>query len=289
MDVVCGVDFSKHSARAIRYGAALARRVNGSLIVVFVNDPLLDAATSVVHDARAMSDRNERELQRFVRRVLGTAPASEVDRLIVVGEPARELHRIARDRGCGFIVVGTQGLRGSRHLFFGSTTEQLLRTTNIPVLAIPPRASAPPPNWPKPLIGCAVDLDVHLRADVQSAAQLAAMVGTKLMLVHAVKAASLPPWIVKQRIADPRLRSAETELASAAGDPDVAPAPEVRVVSGDPAEAIATFAARRLRLIVLRLRRGAGLFGSRPGTITYKLLTISTVPVLALPTREELP
>jgi hypothetical protein len=131
-----------------------------------------------------------------------------------------------------------------------------------------------------------VDLDVHLRADVQSAAQFAATVGAKLMLVHAVRAASHPSWMAKQRRADPRLRSAKTELASAARDPDVAPAPEVRVVSGDPAEAIASFAARRLRLIVLRLRRGAGLFGSRPGTITYRLLTISTVPVLALPTKQ---
>jgi nucleotide-binding universal stress UspA family protein len=207
-----------------------------------------------------------------------------VDRLIVAGEPADEIHRIARERDYGFIVVGTQGLRGSRHMFFGSTTEQLLRVTEVPLLAIPPRAPGKPQsNWPRPVVGCAVDLDAHLRDDVRTAAHYARMFGAKLTVMHAVKSASTPAWLRARRGADPRLKSAETEVVSATRNPDIAPAPDVRILAGSPAEAVASFAKREVRLVILKLRRGTGLLGSRPGTITYQLLTISTVPVLALP------
>jgi nucleotide-binding universal stress UspA family protein len=33
--------------------------------------------------------------------------------------------------------MGTQGLEGARRLVFGSTTEQVLRESAVPVLAIP--------------------------------------------------------------------------------------------------------------------------------------------------------
>ena len=42
--IVCGVDFSNSSARALRHAAALARRGGACLLVLFVEDPLLAAA-----------------------------------------------------------------------------------------------------------------------------------------------------------------------------------------------------------------------------------------------------
>src|SRR5206468_3261048 len=39
------------------------------------------------------------------------------------------------------IVIGTQALSGVQKLVFGSTTEQVLRRTTIPVLAVPPQST----------------------------------------------------------------------------------------------------------------------------------------------------
>jgi nucleotide-binding universal stress UspA family protein len=57
-----------------------------------------------------------------------------------------------------------------------------------------------------------------------------------------------------------------------------------RVLLGDPAEEIAAAAADlRAGLTVLFLRRGHGLFGARPGSITYRVLCGTSTPVLAFP------
>ena len=39
---------------------------------------------------------------------------------------------------CELIVMGSHGLSGARKLFFGSTTERVLRETPLPVLVTPP-------------------------------------------------------------------------------------------------------------------------------------------------------
>jgi nucleotide-binding universal stress UspA family protein len=258
--------------------------VKGSLIVTFVNEPLLDAAISAAYDKQAVLDDCRHQLERFVHRALG-ASRVRFDCVIVAGDPASAIHSLARARGCGLIVVGTQGLRGSRHTFFGSTTSKLLRVTEIPILAVPPRAPAKPgSNWPGALVGCAVDLDEHLDEDVRSASAFARTLNAKLVLLHAIKSPSVPPWIGRLPVSDAeRKRSVANELAARTRRLGIEPPPATRVLSGDPAGAIASFARRELKLIVLRLRRGKGLFGSRPGTITYEILTLSTVPVLALP------
>jgi nucleotide-binding universal stress UspA family protein len=39
--------------------------------------------------------------------------------------------------GADLVVMGTQGLEGSRRFVFGSTTEKVLRESPVPVLAVP--------------------------------------------------------------------------------------------------------------------------------------------------------
>jgi nucleotide-binding universal stress UspA family protein len=288
--VLCGVDFSRHSARALRYAAALAERLHGGLIVAFVNDPLLVAASSLEYDPKTVTAQTDKQLARFVAAAIGKARL-RVEQVTADGDPATEILRLARERGCGFVAVGTQGLRGASHLFFGSTTERLLRNATLPVLAIPPRAPKNPARlWPKPAVGCAVDLDAHLAHDVAAAADLANRFGARLVLLHAVKPAVAPPWLARRRGKDAdreRTELAKRELASAAGAAKRTPMPEQRVLLGSPAEAVASFARRRLQLVMLRLRRGKGWLGSRPGTITYQMLAVSAVPVLALPAESD--
>jgi len=44
--ILCAVDFSRHSAMALRYAAALARNRQAWLTAVFAVDPLLSAAAA---------------------------------------------------------------------------------------------------------------------------------------------------------------------------------------------------------------------------------------------------
>ena len=285
-NILCGVDFSRHAARALRYAAATAKRLNTTLTVLFADDPLLDAAAGVAYDHDLVSAQRERHLERFITRAVSGQGTPKVERLTTVGDPAAEVHRVASERGSRMIVVGTHGLRGSAHVLFGSTTERLLRTATIPILAVPPRAPRMPrPDWPAPAIGCAVDLDEHLVGDARAAAGFARQFGVELVLLHAVKPVAAPPWARRQAPGadDSRLAAAREKLTMAAKELGLPKPPQGNALVGHPPEAIAAYARRRVGLIVLTLRRGRGAFGSRPGTITGQILGVATVPVLALP------
>ena len=61
---------------------------------------------------------------------------------------------------------------------------------------------------------------------------------------------------------------------------------EIRVVAGRPADEISALAAEeRIGLVVMHLRKGPGLFGSRAGSIAAHVLRHAVTPVLALPGR----
>ena len=65
--------------------------------------------------------------------------------------------------------------------------------------------------------------------------------------------------------------------------PEIRPTSKHVVVSGNPADEIAEIAARHgVGLIVMGLS-GEGASESRPGSVAYRVLTMTSVPVLALP------
>src|SRR5262245_23176873 len=137
--ILCPVDFSKSSAGALRYAAAIARNFSTRLIVLTVEDPLLteavDLGTGVVWTPAAA----KHEMEEFAAKTFG--PDSPVLAIleyeVAVGKPSAEVLRVARERSCELIVISTHGLTGFRKLFFGSTTERVLRETTIPVLITP--------------------------------------------------------------------------------------------------------------------------------------------------------
>jgi len=56
------------------------------------------------------------------------------------------------------------------------------------------------------------------------------------------------------------------------------------VAIGETAEAIAAIAAdRRAQMIVMSLGGGAGALSPRPGSIAYRVLRLSPIPVLVVP------
>ena len=283
--VVCGVDFSVHARRALRYAVAAAKRLNATLTVLFVEDPLLITAAVVAYDEVALAKETAIRLRRFVHHVIGQAPGVPTECLVATGEPARELERAAARLGATLIVVGTQGLRGVRRIFLGSTTRHVLRTTSVPVLAIPPRAPAKPSaQWPGHRVAVAVDLDDDTMADARAAAELAHRFSAKVVLVHVLPTIQAPPWIRLRGGRDAtRIEEAEAKLTRVAETLGTGIHVETRVLVGNPAEAIASFAKRRVDLVILTLRRGKGVLGSRPGSLTYELLSVAATPVLGIP------
>lgn len=137
--VLCPVDFSANSRSALRYGALLARLSDAHLLVLYVEDPLIAAAMATRPAARALIASRESELRRFVVGALrGATPEPTFTLVTKAGNPAREIVKAAARHRCDLIVMGYRGAGRASRLLFGSTTEGVMRTTAVPVVAIPP-------------------------------------------------------------------------------------------------------------------------------------------------------
>ena len=141
--VLCPIDFSEHSRRALEYAAAVALDAKAGLQVVYVTDPLLVAAAAAAAALRnqPLHEQSARELQTFID---ATLPPRTQTRLGVtahvrVGNPADEILKAAARHRSDLIVVGSHGANAAKRLLVGSTTIDLLQRSAVPVLAIPRR------------------------------------------------------------------------------------------------------------------------------------------------------
>jgi nucleotide-binding universal stress UspA family protein len=134
--ILCPVDLSAASRAAARTAAVMADSFDARLTVVFVDDPLLTQAAQRF-DEGELARRTGAELTRFVEKAIGKRPGCGYE--IVNGDPATEILNAARRLKADLIVMGTQGHRGPKGLFFGSTAATVVKRTTIPVLVVPPR------------------------------------------------------------------------------------------------------------------------------------------------------
>jgi nucleotide-binding universal stress UspA family protein len=136
--ILCPIDFSPHAERALGYAVRLARLTRAHLTIVHVIDGLLAAAAEASGTRDTLLAQTQQEMQEVLTRIGDGHDAS--DRLgiaLVVGEAPEEILKQATECDADVIVMGTQGLEGTRRLVFGSTTERVLRESHVPVLAVP--------------------------------------------------------------------------------------------------------------------------------------------------------
>ena len=212
-----------------------------------------------------------------------------IDYVVGVGRPAAELLRIARDPRVEVIVMSSHGLTGIRKLFFGSTTERVLRESDIPVLVTEPGVQGPA-SWPDLVTDAnrvlvPVDLLPGSEAHVRDALRIAGTLGLPALVTHVIEPTRLP---FARRHDGLRIDAERRARADDAIEAmlNLAPAghrPEGLVAYGDPAEEIAKIARdRHVGLIVMGLRAGDSPHG-RMGSVTYRVLCVSHAAVLALP------
>jgi nucleotide-binding universal stress UspA family protein len=137
--VLCPIDFSESSRGALRYAGTIAAHVGARLTLLAVNDPLLGEAAALTGGQAQLVDDMIHEMEKFYRQSLGETATKfgDVRFEVASGKPAPEILRVSRERGCDLIVMASHGATGFRKLFFGSTTERVLRETIVPMLVTP--------------------------------------------------------------------------------------------------------------------------------------------------------
>ena len=289
--ILCPVDFSDGSRAAIRYAVAIAAHFGARLVLMTVEDPLLteaiDLGTGVVWDP----EETRKELRKFAARVIdpvGGNPLS-VEYEVAVGKPAQEIIRRSRATPVDLVVMSTHGLTGVRKLFFGSTTERVLRETAVPVLATPPAdpgafaledARAVLRRMLVPL-----DLSEQSLRQVQVARAISEALKLPFIAAHVVEPVRTPlaAKLQMSHIDLERRTRAEDALEELLATVPRQLHPESLVVYGDSAEEIAKLARDRQAGLILIGLHGSPMLGPRMGSVTYRVLCLAPALVLAIP------
>lgn len=291
ISVLCPIDFSDPSRSALMYATAIANHFGARLTLLAVDDPLLVQAAASVGFVPALTEDTMRELRRLAAEAFGKPYGrdTKIDFRVRTGKPAVEILRETRKIAADLIVMSSRGHTGVRKVFFGSTTERVLRETTVPVLVTP--IDQPQGHSLEEMaryvnrIIAPLDLTEASPRQLVVAAGIAQALSVPLLIAHVLESIIIPTRV---RLAmsganEARRRAAEDTLADLVQSLPETVKTEALVVSGDPAEEIVQLTeVRHAKLIVMGLHSAAP-FGPRMGSVTYRVLSLTHTLILALP------
>jgi nucleotide-binding universal stress UspA family protein len=138
--ILVPIDFSRHSERAARLAAELAKTFDAQLTLLHVYSiptyPLPEGYVIASPETVAeLMEKISSTLKEAKARMLAHG-APRVDTLLAEGSAFAEIVRIARDKEHDLIVMGTHGRTGLKHALMGSVAEKVVRKARCPVLTV---------------------------------------------------------------------------------------------------------------------------------------------------------
>jgi nucleotide-binding universal stress UspA family protein len=142
--ILLPTDFSGCANYALPYAAVIARATGANIICVHVVEPIVPAVgytglgepMPIADITEQLEDSAERELPQLAE--CEDLKGLDVEELIVHGDAAAEIVRVAGERGVDLIVVSSHGRTGLGRIIFGSTAEAVVRHASCPVLVVKP-------------------------------------------------------------------------------------------------------------------------------------------------------
>jgi len=191
--ILCPVDFSEFSRRALEQAVALGRECRATVIALHafavapVTDRIIVGAPLVPEPAHGSSELRialRSELRDFANAVESGGVVLQFD--LPEGDPVDAIVRAAADHGADLIVMGTHGRSGMDRLLLGSVAESVLRRAPCPVLTVPKRA-VPAVSLAFAKILCAIDFSPASLRALQYAADLTPATVSGITALHVVE------------------------------------------------------------------------------------------------------
>ncbi|MBI4262788.1 MAG: universal stress protein [Acidobacteria bacterium] len=189
--ILCPIDFSEFSRRALDHALAIARWYGSAVTVLHVFPMVPTAAYApglpVFEIPLLTSQQRDQaiaEMQRFV--AAEAAPNPSIGLVVRDGPAASEILSQARAMRSDLLVLGTHGRSGFERLVLGSVAEKVLRKAECPVLTVPRALPDAVPSSPvifKRLL-CAVDFSDSSMHALRYALSLAQEADAHLTVLH---------------------------------------------------------------------------------------------------------
>jgi nucleotide-binding universal stress UspA family protein len=284
--ILLPVDFSERACRAARYVVPFAGRFQAEVVLLHVLPPhfefgSVELGTAVLEDL--IVERRERA-QRAIDTFLATEfTGLRTQRVLLDGDPAREIIDFAHEQHCDLIFMPTHGHGPFRRLLLGSVTAKVLHDADCPVWT-GVHMEPPPQHGPGVLerVVCAVDLGNNSEKVLGWAARIATEFHASLTIVHAVS--SLEPLTEGYQLS-PEWRKyvldqAQTDIAKL--QRTVGTDAAVSVLMGEVTEVICAEASRlHADLLVIGRASRAGILG-RLTEHAYAIIRASPCPAVSV-------
>ena len=142
--ILLPTDFSECAGYALSYATSLARQAGAKIICVHVIEPVVPTVgytgmaepLPIADISEQLEDSAERELPKIAG--CEECAGLEVEDVIVHGDAASEIVRVASERKVDLIVIASHGRTGLGRSLFGSTAESVVRHAPCPVLVVKP-------------------------------------------------------------------------------------------------------------------------------------------------------
>jgi len=186
--ILCPVDFSEFSIRALAHAVAWARWYEAELTALHVVLPETSGhrgpkGVSLMPQVR---DRFLDSLSRALESV--GASGLQVHAAVEQGEPARAILETGASIGADFIVIGTHGRSGIEGPILGSIAARVLWGATCPVLTIPRQTTEQSSSGAPPkTILCAIDFSSSSLGALDLALFLGETANGKVTVLHVVE------------------------------------------------------------------------------------------------------
>lgn len=200
--ILCPIDFSDFSRRAVDHAVALATWYESTITlfhVCAVAPMAAYAPGSGVLRSAAITTEEREALLAAMKRFAEDDMAADISIELEIGEgsTAAEILAKAETLPADLVVMGTHGRSGFERLVLGSVTERVVRKASCPVLTVPkavPDAVPAPPVHFKRII-CPVDFSDCSMHALNYAMSLAQEVDAHLTVMHVIE---LPPDVPRE-------------------------------------------------------------------------------------------
>jgi nucleotide-binding universal stress UspA family protein len=190
-NILCPVDFSDYSRRALDHAIAIARWYKSTVTVLQVYSSAPVAAFGpgpVVFEPIVLTPSDREQLLADTRAFAETpsAPGVVIEAVVREGNTASEILEQATSMKADLLVIGTHGRSGFERFVLGSVAEKVLRKATCPVMTIPRRLPDAEPAGPVLFkrILCPVDFSESSLHALKYATSLAQESDGQLTVLH---------------------------------------------------------------------------------------------------------
>lgn len=299
--IVCPVDLSDYSQRALDHAMAIARWHGAHVWALHVHQlvtPAFAVAPALAAEAFQvirLTDPEREQIETSLRDWVAADAAPGVSVETAVKEEFNVPETIvsyAAGIGADLIAIATHGRSGVRKFVLGSVAEKVMRTSPCAVLVVPPHAPDAVPRAPVAYqrILCPVDFSASSRRTLDTASSLAAEAGGRVTALHIVEIpaelSDLPtPDLTEYRTMcfEQARRCLKTMTASVRQSCGV----DELLLAGKPSREILRLADEQQADLIVMGAQGRGaidrmLFGS----VTQQVVRQAACPVLTVPAAE---